>query len=126
MLSEQTAFYIQVVSSICTLLYIFLLMKEKIACWAFGIVGSLLGIFVLINAKLYSESILYAFYVIIGIYGWYIWATQGKEKDFLISRWSLKNIGLTLLIGSILSFLLGYFFYKNTDANNPFLSLIHI
>ena len=115
MLSEQTAFYIEVVSAICTLLYIFLLMKEKIACWPFGIVGSLLGIFVLINAKLYSESILFAFYVIIGIYGWYIWSTQGKEKDFLISRWSLKNIGLTLLVGSILSFLLGYFFYKNTD-----------
>jgi len=121
MLSEQTAFYIEIVSAICNLIYIILLMKEKIACWAFGIVGSLLGILVLINLKLYSESILYAFYVIIGIYGWYVWSTQGNEKDFLISRWTPKKNGIAIFIGAILSFLLGYFFYKNTDANIPFL-----
>ena len=121
MLSEQTAFYIEVISAICNLIYIILLMKEKIACWIFGIVGSLLGIFVLINAKLYSESILFSYYVIIGIYGWYVWSTQGNEKNFLISKWSLNKIGITIIIGAILSFLLGYFFYKNTDAKMPFL-----
>ena len=121
MLSEQTAFYIEVVSAICNLIYIILLMKEKIACWAFGIVGSLLGVFVMINAKLYSESILYAFYALIGIYGWYVWSTQGNEKHFLITRWSIKNIGFAIAIGAVLSFLLGYFFYKNTDAEMPFL-----
>ena len=121
MLSPETANILELLSVGFNLIYILLLMKEDIRCWIFGIVGSLLGIFVMINAKLYSESILYVFYALIGVYGWYVWATQGNEKDFLITRWSGKKIGVTILVGAILSYLLGYFFYKNTDANNSFL-----
>ena len=120
MLSPETANILELLSVGLNLIYLFLLIKENIWCWIFGIVGSLLGILVFLNVKLYSESILYGIYVLIGIYGWYTWANDGNEKEFIISRWSIKNIVIAILVGIGLSSLLGYFFYKNTDANNPF------
>ena len=120
-LTPETANLIEKISVVLNLIYLFLLIKENIWCWIFGIVGSLLGGLVFLNVNLYSESILYGFfYTLIGIYGWYTWTNNSNEKDFIISKGSIKNIALTILVGIGLSSLLGYFFYKNTDANNPF------
>lgn len=119
-LTPETANLIEKISVGLQLIYLFLLIKENIWCWIFGIVGSLLGVLVFLNVNLYSESILYGIYGLIGIYGWYTWSNDGKEKDFIISRWSIKNIVISIFIGIGLASLLGYFFYKNTDANNPF------
>ena len=109
----ETANLIEKISVGLNLIYLFLLIKENIWCWIFGIVGSLLGVLVFLNVNLYSESILYGIYVFIGIYGWYTWANDGNEKEFIISRWSLKNITITILVGIGGASLLGYFFYKN-------------
>jgi len=119
-LSPETANLIEKISTGLQLIYLFLLIKENIWCWIFGIVGSLLGVLVFLNVNLYSESILYGIYGLIGIYGWYTWSNDGKEEEFIISRWSIKNIAISIFVGIGLASLLGYFFYKNTDANNPF------
>lgn len=119
-LLPEIANLIEKISVGLQLIYLFLLIKENIWCWIFGIVGSLLGVLIFLNVNLYSESILYGIYVLIGIYGWYTWANDGKEEEFIISRWTIKNIAISIFVGIGLASLLGYFFYKNTDANNPF------
>ena len=70
------------------LAFIILLIKEIRAAWWFGILGSLLSIAVFINSKLYSEAILYLFYVVMGFYGLYNW--RQKEQALTISE--LKTI----------------------------------
>ena len=40
-----TALLLEIVTTGASLIYIVLLIKEKIACWAFGIIGSLLSIY---------------------------------------------------------------------------------
>ena len=112
---------IEVLSAVCNLLYIVLLMKEKIACWAFGIAGSALGALLMFHSKLYSETILYLFYVMVGIYGWDVWHTKGLEKHFKIIRWGIRPHIYTTGAGLFGALLLGWFFSRYTDADYPWI-----
>ncbi len=110
---------IEIASVLLNLLYIILLMRENIWCWICGIIGSALGAFLMFHSKLYSEAILYLFYVIIGIYGWYVWHTKGIEKEFKIAVWGINPHLAAIATGLIGSALFGYFFSQKTDADYP-------
>ncbi len=109
---------IEISAVICGLIYVILMIRENIWCWPFGILGSLISIFLFIETKLYSEAILYTYYVVIGIYGWYIWRKPGKPLK--VSDWGLKPNALVLLVGISGSLSLGSFFHHFSDADKPF------
>ena len=63
-LSKNLELLIEIVAVIFGIAYVFLAAKNKISCWIFGIIGSVLSIFLFVfYAKLYAESVLYLFYV---------------------------------------------------------------
>ena len=64
-----------------SLIFLILLIKENINCWFFGILGSLVSIFLFYRIGLYAESILYLYYVLIGLYGYQLWATRKKTIE---------------------------------------------
>lgn len=114
--------FLEIASVAFSLLYLVLLIKEKKVCWFFGIAGSLLSIFLFYRIHLYSESILYIYYVLIGFYGYYLWDKNEKEDhEFRISTYGISShLGL-LIIGVICGVLLGYVFDTYTDADNAYL-----
>ena len=100
------------------------MIHKKKSAWIYGIIGSTVSIylFLLPEVKLYSEVILYSYYIIIGIYAWVSWSKEEKETNKIVII--EKNISyhlILLLFGSFLGFLLGFYFHQYTDANNPFL-----
>jgi nicotinamide mononucleotide transporter len=102
------------------LIYLFLLIRENIWCWLNGIVASLLSIYLFFEAKLYSECILYGFYVIIGVYGWLVWAGKiSKQEGKQVVRKGLVYHFVSLIIGASGMVLLGWWFSSNTDAKQP-------
>lgn len=110
---------IELAAVICGVVYIFLLMYENIWCWPIGILGSLLSIYLFFDAGLFSEALLYSYYVFIGFYGWMQWSSTQNEKLAIIHEdinWHLKVIGL----GILLSFLLGYLMSFLPTAQRPF------
>ncbi len=101
------------------ILFIVLLINENIWCWLFGIASSTAFVFLMYNVQLYSESILYIFYIAIGLYGWRQWNKQGEDK-LVIGRKSWSYLfGMTIL-GVILSIVVGYLFQNNSDAQRPY------
>lgn len=115
---------IEIAGTITGLVYLFLLIKRNIWCWPFGILSSLFSIWLLLEAKLYTESALSFYYVIAGFYGWMIWkkdASKTELKELAIKHYSLA-IHLRFIMGGLaLSLGLGWFMKNNTDGNNPFL-----
>ena len=111
---------IEITGVLLNLIYTVGVMKEKIWCWPFGIVGSLVSIYLFVDVKLYSEAILYSFYVLFGIYGWYYWTRPIGEQKLKVTekgwQWHLSFF----LIGIMGALGLGYYFQSSTDANNPF------
>lgn len=108
-----------------SLVYLILLIKENINCWFFGISASLVSIYIFYSIKLYSEAILYVYYVFVGIYGYLLWQKKQNKKEVLkVNTISLKKHLLTLGFGIIITVLLGYFFENYTDATNPYADVL--
>jgi|ERR1043165_5489250 nicotinamide mononucleotide transporter len=107
---------------ICALLYIILIAFENSWGWLFGILASALTVYLSFTAQLFLESGLSVFYVVIGVYGWYQWLYGSKEKTELpITRLSLKNNFLLLLLGALTWIPFGYFAGKYSTQVLPYM-----
>lgn len=109
---------IELVGVVFNILFLVFLTKEKKVCWIFGIIGSLLGAFVLFKNNYYSETLLYLFYASIGIYGYSYWSNK-RSDDFIVKRMQWSKIINIILAGLLISFGLGYLMAK-TDASKPY------
>ena len=116
--------YIEWTAVFLNLIFLVLLIKENKWCWIFGIIASAISIYLFIQFKLYSEAVLYFFYVLIGVYGWYVWTANEKKKEnnteFEVSTWSWAKHIPIILIGVALSVGLGLFFKTQTDAERTY------
>lgn len=94
---------------VTAMLYVILAALENVWCWLFGILSSLLSVYLCYSGKLFLESGLQAFYVGIGIYGWYEWLHGSTEqKNLSIQTSSKQQIGIYILISCILWIPLAY------------------
>ena len=69
---------------------------------------------------MYSEAILYGFYVLIGFYGWYQWYYRSAEHAN-IKKWTVGNHLVAIMIGTLMIIGLGSYFNNQTDAAVPYL-----
>ena len=77
-------FWIEVLAVIFGLAYLFFLIQQNVICWIFGIIGSLLSIYLFYHSRLYSEAILYSYYVLMGGYGFYVWRRKSEDQSSLL------------------------------------------
>ena len=115
---------IELVSVLFSVLFLLLLMRQSIWCWPFGIVGSGLGAFLFVSPEaavnLYSEAILYSYYVWMGVYGWMYWSNKSNEKIAIV-YWSKKAHIISIGLGASLAPALGYFMETYTNSNSPYI-----
>ncbi len=64
---------IEVLTVILSLCYVGLIACHRRAGWWFGIVASLLSVWLFIRVNLFAESLLYVYYVVMGLYGYFYW-----------------------------------------------------
>jgi len=111
---------LEILGVVLNLIFVILLLRQNIWCWAFGIAGSFVSIALFVDAKLYSEAILYSYYVGIGVYGWVRWKGADNTGIPVIVWKSVKHLK-AILLGVVLSYGLGYYFSHFTDAKSPFI-----
>lgn len=113
--------YLEWIGVVLNLGYLFLLIARSVWCWPFGILGSGVSILLFINGQLYSEAILYVFYVIIGIYGWTRWSkVSDSHQQVDPVTWKLSKHLWSIGAATLLSLGLGWFFTTYTDAQRPY------
>jgi len=112
-------FLLELFSVITGLGFITLMIYQNIWCWPIGILSSIASIYLFYCSKLYAESILYFYYVLIGVYGWYHWNKKKGGTIPVIEKGPSYHT-LIITIGIVCSVLLGMFFSKQTDAQRPF------
>ncbi len=115
----STALIVEILATGANLIYIVFLIREKIICWSFGIAGSLLSIYLFIDARLYSEAFLYGFYVVMGCWGWLRWHRRIEADNNPVIKWPRRLHWWALLLGSIAALALGYTVHNFTDAERP-------
>jgi len=68
-------------------LYLVLAIRQNILCWPAGLIGSVLSVALLFEARLYGESALNLFYAAMSVYGWQQWrAGRGRGDGALPVR----------------------------------------
>jgi nicotinamide mononucleotide transporter len=115
----SVALIVEILATSANLVYIVFLIREKIACWAFGIVGSLLSVYLFIDAHLYSEALLYLFYAAMGVWGWVHWHRQLEENRNPVIRWRFELHLRAIVVACVLALGLGYAMEHYSDAERP-------
>ena len=97
--------------------YVILATKESIWCWGAAAISVILYIYICFSAQLYAETGLQFIYLFMAFYGYYTW--NKKEQSLQISEWSISKHLFILAIGTILIFLMGFYFTTYTNAKMP-------
>ena len=64
--------------------------------WPLGLFGTLAGVAVMFDAKLYAESVLNLGYAVLAVYGWMQWGSTAAVRDR--SRYRIRELGATLIL----------------------------
>lgn len=115
-------------------LYVILAALRNNLCWIFAIASSGIFIYLCLDGKLYIESVLQAFYIVMAIVGWISWRkndqSESDQMDKLldspehrgdVKTWPLNYHGFNILISGAVAFLLGFCFDTFTDQANPYM-----
>lgn len=121
MIEETVALGLEIMAVIFGLAYLFFLILEKRVCWLFGIASSLLSIVLFYQNNLYSEAILFVYYVIIGVYGYWLWTVKSAQNTPVeIVKIPRKTFLISIVTGSLGTLCLGWFFLNHSDADSPY------
>ncbi|MEM7281361.1 MAG: nicotinamide riboside transporter PnuC [Pseudomonadota bacterium] len=106
---------------IFALLYLVLAVRQVIWCWLAALISTSIYLVLFFEGKLYAESGLQVFYMVMAVYGWWQWRYGGAQKSELkVSLWSGRShlVWLTVIAASTLA--LGNYLANQTDASLPF------
>ncbi len=93
--------------------------RNKVWLYPVGIISILTGSFLLIESKLYAETLLNIYYLVMSVYGWVVWKSHSASGAREISKSNKKDFAITLAI-SILGWGFLYHVLSNyTDSDVP-------
>lgn len=114
-------FNLESLAVIFSLIYVVLAARENIWCWAAAVVSVSLYIFICFEAKLYAETGLQIFYLIMAVTGYFLWKKSPNKKQLDIKELSIGNHALILFVGIVFTLILGYVLTIYTQAKLPLL-----
>ena len=112
----------EVIAVVAAILYLGFAIREKIICWFFAAVSTAIYAWLFIEAKLYMESVLNVFYLMMAGYGWYVWTSgrdDGHERPIVV--WPPKTHVVAIAAIVILSCVSGYYLSNYSDAVFPYI-----
>tara|TARA_B100000902_G_scaffold365033_1_gene385609 strand:- start:69896 stop:70489 length:594 start_codon:yes stop_codon:yes gene_type:complete len=99
-----------------SLAYVILAAYENILCWTASLISVIIYTYICYTSMLLGETYLQIFYLFMTFYGFLKW---NSKEDYNIKTWNEKKHLITILIGSIFTFFLGYFLSEYTNSEMP-------
>jgi nicotinamide mononucleotide transporter len=112
----------EVIAVLAAVAYLAFAIRQQIVCWIFAAISTAIYIWLFIEAKLYMESMLNLFYLVMAGYGWYVWSSgrdDGHDRPVVIWPRNTHLTAIAVLV--ILSAASGYLLSKNSDAAFPYI-----
>jgi nicotinamide mononucleotide transporter len=113
--------FLEYLAVLCAVLYVLLISFRNQWGWLFATINAIIYCIICYFSKLYLETGLQLFYVVMAIYGWYEWSDEDDDLEEKVRRWPLKIHLYILSFGVPLAALTGLLFFLFTDQANPYL-----
>ena len=107
----------EIIAVVLGLLYLVLISFSQRIAWIFGVLSSVIYVYMAFIGAIYLHSGLQFVYVVLGIFGYINW---GKSAETKLKIWTLQKhflVGIPTLLSALT---LGYFFSK-TNQKLPYL-----
>lgn len=114
---------IEIAAVVLALLYLVLAAFQNIWCWLAAAVSSILYVKICFDAKLFIETGLQVFYLIMAFVGYFNWQkkTTSHSDGNAVVNVKLKDFFLGLIGCSVISIIMAIWFQQNTNAKLPWL-----
>ncbi len=123
LLEQARAFSpLEVVAVLLAIAYLVLAIRQIIWCWLCAGISTAIYVWLFLDAKLYMESALNAFYFGMAIYGWSVWSsgrTADHERPVVV--WPIRTHVAAILTIIAVSAVNGYLLTVRTDAAFPYI-----
>jgi nicotinamide mononucleotide transporter len=117
--------YWEVVAVILGIAYLVLAMRQNSLCWYAAFGSTAIYTWLFFDVSLLMESALSFYYLIMAVYGWYVWnktpMAVGESTTLPVITWSKKQHAFTIVAVCILTFISGYLLSNHTGAVMPYL-----
>lgn len=110
------------VAVVLSVAYLLLAMRQSLWCWPAAFVSTLIFAILFFDAALLMDSVLNGYYLVMAVYGWYVWKYGKTGKESLhVSSWGVsKNLTIILALGGV-SLGFGYVMDTYTHADFAYL-----
>ena len=109
--------WIEKLAVIFSVTYVVLAAKGNIWCWFFAAASVSIYIYLCYEAKLFAETILQIFYLLMAFLGYFSWSNSNRK--FIVKQLSISHHILIILSGAVITFLIGFYLATYTEAKMP-------
>jgi nicotinamide mononucleotide transporter len=116
--------WVEILGSLTGLASVYLMARNNIWNWWWGVANALLFGWLFLSSRLYSDALLQiAYFLPMQFYGWWVWKKAGPRHadDLPVTRLSWSACGLILLLIILASAGWGELVKTHTNAAQPFL-----
>jgi len=112
----------EIIAVVAAIAYLGFAIRQQIVCWLFAAISTAIYIWLFIEAKLYMESALNFFYLLMAGYGWHVWRSGGQDgHDRPVVIWPRNTHLLAIAVLGFLGALNGYMLSNFSDAAFPYI-----
>ncbi|MCC5915787.1 MAG: nicotinamide mononucleotide transporter [Cryomorphaceae bacterium] len=104
----------EILAVILSLTYTILIGQGLVWCWPFAIGSGIIYTVLCFQRRIYAETFLHFFYIVMGVYGWVNWAATTENGFGQTLPFIYHLIAVPVLFG--LTYLSGFLLKKHTDA----------
>jgi nicotinamide mononucleotide transporter len=115
----------EIIGTIISLIYLYFSIIQNKWLWPLGLVSSAIYAFIFFKAGIYADMGLQIYYVVISIYGWFVWikmqntnSSKGTIKSVLDSNFLILWL---LIASSVIFIILSQLLMHFTDSTIPYI-----
>lgn len=113
--------YLEMIAVVFGIVQVLLATKNHVLLYPAGIISTTIFIYLYIDVKLYAESLLSLYYLVMSIYGWLRWNKNHENMSASAISYNDKRDWLITISIVTISFALMYFVLSTyTDSDVPF------
>jgi nicotinamide mononucleotide transporter len=100
-------------------LQVLLAWRNLVWLYPAGIISTVFSVYLLADVKLYAEAFLNLYYLVMSIYGWWLWHRKREEKELAVTRTTKTEWTYVALIVFVGWALLFFILRKFTPSDVP-------